>query len=66
MGTRFTTQRSPHGLSELLERLLIEPAVWAGIAVAAGTAWLRWPLVLVGCAALLASGLVGVLRLVAL
>lgn len=66
VGTRFTTQRSAHGLGELLDRLLLEPAVWAAIAAAAGAAWLGRPPSLVISSALLSCAVVGVLRLEAL
>ncbi|HUY10021.1 MAG TPA: FtsK/SpoIIIE domain-containing protein [Candidatus Dormibacteraeota bacterium] len=66
MGTRFTTQRSPHGLGELLHRVLLEPAVWAAIAAVAGAAWLGWPRVLVLSAGLVAGAVAGGLRLEAL
>jgi len=66
VGTRFTTQRSRHGLGELLERLLLEPAVWAAVATATGAAWLSSPRLLVLFVGLLTGVVVGGLRLEAL
>ncbi|MGA7087470.1 MAG: hypothetical protein WB116_04200, partial [Candidatus Dormiibacterota bacterium] len=66
MGTRFTTQRSTHGLGELLDRLLLEPAVWTAIATATAAAWLGWPRIVVASAAVLACIVVVGLRLEAL
>ncbi|MGH7641706.1 MAG: FtsK/SpoIIIE domain-containing protein [Candidatus Dormibacteria bacterium] len=66
MGTRFTTERSSRGLGGLLERLLLEPAVWAAIGVAAGASVLGWPTGVVLSSSVLAGVDVGGMRLEAL